>query len=858
MKMKTLFLAIGALLLTANLCGQTPGGFDAGKLQLDEKHLLLNAYATDEELKSPYVAATLQTLGELSADRRTLTLPAGTTVYVAPGVYWTDETYKQGFPFDESGFVIDPPNVGLTIVGDNLSFIGLTADAKDVHICANRGEGGARGLGANGSWYTLAVSTGFRAENITIANYAQEDLVYDRDPSQNMPKRIDSMNHAEVLRGAGGTLDRMYFKNVRFIGYLNMMAGFSPLRAYFKDCAFQCTDDSIFGGNINVYENCTFYNCGDHPSAVAASAGGINALLGCTMIGMPQMTSPQLNFNKVSRGNGAEATSIYAIIDTRFVGRTLRAEWENVVREDARHAVSNNTIGEDARPLVISPAQPQTSVTYAGEALHAFKVGNQYNVYNLLKGTDGWNPAEQDLSRWAPYSNLPYRFLIGVTGQTLYSERTGGDNTAVLTPAPAPAGSGNAEKTAWTYDRSLLNGSVDPATGVLTLAAKPNTTGAIVKTVVTGTLPNGIPAGATLFIRPVPVAAPVLSGAALTVGNDRVSLSYSLDQSYKDVSMIEWYRESGPNTTNSIHIGTMKNDEAGLFTDDPYKLYPLSKYDVGSYLRAVITPKYEFGPAAAPITVYTDRAIAAADVKGTSLSTDFRNLYVALENHTTTTGRWFFDRADEIDTQEPWGWGIGTNGSEGLWGLMNNTRAKNTRFVFAQPGQYGDMSLQLDYSTGKVEGQGFGGSGCYLDIYIKYDPATRTGYGLRVERVPATTSGTQWTLYRYDGNEQTALTEGVLTAAFMPKSVITVSVRGNTLRVAASTRSAKTPLQTAQNLPATVDLSWTDPSGDLGKNGFGGFGFRINNSGNASYIYGGAGTNNCVMLHSVKIDADGK
>ena len=140
------FLALAALLPGAVCSAQ-----DYSQLKLDETHLLLNAYATPEELASPYVAATLQTLGELSADRRTLTLPAGTTVYIAPGVYWTDETYRQGFPFDDSGFVIAPPNVGLTLLGDNISFIGLSGDPEDVRIAGNRGEGGAKGQGAGGN-----------------------------------------------------------------------------------------------------------------------------------------------------------------------------------------------------------------------------------------------------------------------------------------------------------------------------------------------------------------------------------------------------------------------------------------------------------------------------------------------------------------------------------------------------------------------------------------------------------------------------------------------------------------------------------------------------------------------------------
>ncbi len=825
-------------------------------VQVDEKHRLLNAYASEEELKNPYVAATLQTLGTLSEDQRTLTLPEGTTVYIAPGVYWTDLTYRQGFPFDDSGFVIPAPNIGLTVLGDDISFIGLTADPKDVHICGNRGEGGAKGLGASGSWYTLALSTGFRGRNITIANYAQEDLVYPRDPSQNIPKRIDSKNHAEVLRPAAPGIDRMHFENVRFVGYLNMMAGFSPVRSYFKDCTLQCTDDAIFGGKMNVYENCTFYLYDSHPSFSGASAGGLNAILGCKMIGMPQMTHTHLSLAKSASGNGAAASSIYAIFDTEFLGRIESVEWANKVPEDARHAVSGNTIGTDKKPLTISSDQPQTSVVYTGEALKAFKVGDRYNIYNLLKGTDGWDPRGQNCAEWAPYADLPYRFLIGSTGKVLRSDQTGDANRVVLTAAPAPASSVDLSRIVWKYDATLLNGEADPSAGTLTLTAKPNRTGAILETAVTGTLPSGVSAGVTLRIRPVPVPAPVLTSPAITIDRNRATLAYTLDRSeYRDVSRIEWYRETGPNTTDGVHIGTMKNDGDGLFVDDPFQEYALSKYDIGCYLRAVITPRYEFSPvAASSITVYTKRPITADDVTEKSLYTDFKNLYVADESRLTTTGRWFFD--NEGDSVEPWGWGIGTNGSDGIWGLMNNGRSQEPRprFVFAQPGAYGDMTLTLNYSTGKVEGQGFGGSGCYLDIFIKYDPATRRGYGLRVERVPASSNATLWTLYRYDDASQTALTTGILTAAFMPQSTLTLSVTGNTLRVKASTKSVKTPLQIQQNLPGTVDIAWTDPSGALSKNTFGGFGFRIHNSGSSSYSYG-PGTNNCVMLHNVKVDA---
>ena len=827
-----------------------------GHLQLDETHRLLNAYATPEELANPYVAATLQTLGELSPDRRTLTLPAGTTVYIAPGVYWTDETCRQGFPFDDSGFVIAPPNVGLTLLGDGISFIGLTDDPDDVRICGNRGEGGAKGLGATGSWYTLAVSTGFRAENITIANYAQEDLVYPRDPSQNLPKRIDSKNHAEVLSGASRDIDRMEFRNVRFVGYLNMMAGFSPKRAYFKDCFFQCTDDSVFGGGINVYEHCTFHHFGSHPTWSGAQAGGINVLLGCELVGMPQMSHPFLSFAKnAAPGNGARASAIYAVIDCHFSGRIGEVIWENRIREDARYAVHGNTIGEPRRPLVISPEAPQLSVEYDGDALKAFKVGEEYNVYNLLKGNDGWDPKGQYRPEWAPYANLPYRFLLGYSGKELDSAARGEGNLVTLTAAPVPASSVDLRQARWSYDSTLLEGSRDASGGVLTLQARPNESGAIIETPVECVLPNGVSAGVTLRILPVPVEAPVLTvDEPIRIRDGKAHVSYTTDHpEYRDVSRIDWYRMTG---TEYIHVGTSRSDAEGLFPDDPFVDYPLTRDDVGYRLCAIITPKYAFSPEGLPCVVETRRAVRARDVRTKALETDFKNVFIGTEDPVTTRGRWFFDKPE--GGPDPWVWGTGSNGSDGRWGLCNNMRTDHPPLlVYGRDGRVGDMALTVDYSSSKVEGQGFGGSGCYLDVMVKYDPATRSGYGVRIERVPATTNGTLWTLYRFADGERAALTQGVLTAAFMPQSSLTVSVKGNTLQVSASTQSERTPLQVSENLPGRLDLSWTDPSGDLGRNGCGGCALRIYNSGTPGYRYNAA-SNNCVMLHRVRLESDGR
>ena len=114
-----------------------------------------------------------------------------------------------------------------------------------------------------------------------------------------------------------------------------------------------------------------------------------------------------------------------------------------------------------------------------------------------------------------------------------------------------------------------------------------------------------------------------------------------------------------------------------------------------------------------------------------------------------------------------------------------------------------------------------------------------------------------WTLYRFAGNEKSPLTQGVLAGTFMPQSTLTVSVEGDTLRVQASTESERTPLQVQEQLPPVLDLRWTDPDGELGRDRSGSCALRIYNSGTPGYRYN-AMSNNCVMLHRVRLEKEEK
>ena len=92
-------------------------------------------------------------------------------------------------------------------------------------------------MGSNGNWNVIGIGTNFSAYDLTIANYTSHDLVFPRDPSKNLPRRGDARVQAQTITGAGGALDKMYFENVRFVSFLNLIA-IGPATSLFQELVF--------------------------------------------------------------------------------------------------------------------------------------------------------------------------------------------------------------------------------------------------------------------------------------------------------------------------------------------------------------------------------------------------------------------------------------------------------------------------------------------------------------------------------------------------------------------------------------------------------------------------------------------
>lgn len=111
-------------------------------------------------------------------------------------------------------------------------------------------------------------------------------------------------------------------------------------------------------------------------------------------------------------------------------------------------------------------------------------------------------------------------------------------------------------------------------------------------------------------------------------------------------------------------------------------------------------------------------------------------------------GQWTIDCHKPLDTQaynwqpdhnrSAWGYAEGVDGAEGSWGLVQVQRGARLMFTPAheeEPTVNQTCCITLDPC--KSPGQGFGSAtGQYLDICIKFDTHTLTGYGLRLIRTP--------------------------------------------------------------------------------------------------------------------------
>ncbi len=744
-------------------------------------------------------------------------------VYIAPYVYWIDDPDD---PAIREGINGDPVPYGLWMDVSYLSLKGLTADPRNVVLAVNRGQND----GAKGNYTMFYINgTGTHTENLTMGNYCCVDLEYPLDPSLSREKRTSTITQSQLCltNGAKITAD-----NCRFVSRLNSCPFVGGSRILFTDCHFECTDDSLPTGA--VYLDCDFDFYSSKPFYNTTGTGSV--LLNCTF-----------NIRHTSDQYLTKAGGVVAIIDGAFNSTTKDQYigWTPNPAESLRCYGSNVTVnytyadGEETKTDTVKNYQidakaPYDNVDITGkEALCAYRVeaGGQviYNVYNLLRGADDWDPLGQKdaIQAASPdgkdYTSLPTRLSCSPANTMI----TDGETASISTSFTGFTRAADArEKITWSMEDSLKDyiTLTDQGDGTCKAFCK-NQTLAPVSGMIYATSASGLAAGCYVTASPQTQPAPSFtSRPTMSLDAGAFTLTYALSNQelLKDTSSISWYRCSDAKGKNSILTATTTNNS-------PKKTYTLTYDDIGYYIMAVIRPAQQITYMGDEVSLVSSEPVKLSDVTADSyhFTTDFSDFATSRQGR-VIPGFWVRDvyeawREDVTlrpSAQNGWKYGLGAvgYGSEGLYGLLPIQRGARLMYV-PLPGEYGDMALTLVMNPEKNAGQGFGSAGQYMDIFIKFDPATLTGYALRLERVTSSGRGVQAALVAYKNDTVEYISEKVMTSAFNAECTVNLSAKDGKLSATVTTTHSQSSEQQAEGLNHSVQLE-----ADITENNYGGMG----------------------------------
>ena len=694
------------------------------------------------------------------------------TVYIRPGVYWIDDPDDTTVKVGKNGR--EP--FGMTVRCSYLSLVGQGLVPQDVVLASQRGQ--TQGAIGNFTMFDFWVKT-LNVENLTMGNYCNVDLIYPRNPRLNRQKRSDAITQAHVGYVHGDTLKAC---RVRFISRLNLNPLNGARYSYYEDCHFECTDDALNG--TAIYRDCNFDFYGQKPfwSTRGAGAMFINCLFNA------KSDSRELYFCK----QGGPVT----LIDCRFMAPSdsVYIGWTAYPQPWLRCYQSNFTL--NGKPYLVGNRQPQNTL-------------QPLMLNESLQKT--------------PYLDISQHEATLLTGQ---------DTLRLTCP----------ETVRWSIPTGYESFvSLSPVNEGSTFVIPTNNTDEMADFCIIASTEDGREAACHVVVKPSILPPPAFRKRPRIVQKkDCLQLDYQLDlKGRRDESRITWYR-------NNIPVSTTH--------DKPERVYFLTAADRGQQISATMEPKHQrstYGSAVSSSIKLSSLPGHTSSTSKTTLFTDFRDFPCEWQPQ-ILPGYWTVDGYKPQDTaafpwafdvQKPmWEYGEGFNGAVGK-GLLQAQRGARLMYtpVSRSAGNvsrlYGDMSLTLQVDPTKTAGQGFGSAtGQYMDVCLKFNTQTLTGYGLRIIRTTKHAKAVDFLLVRYNNGVVTPISEAVSSTCYRTGCTIFLDFNGNQLSASVST---KTPRPADSVLPHEVKLT-----AQVEPNAFGGV--HIQHTGSCG--------ESTTMIHSVMVE----
>ena len=808
-------------------------------IQLSETAIYLDGSLSDElAAQYPYVYNDITKA--LSADAlKNGTADKPMTVYVAPYVYWIDDPAATDTVQKTEGYSVP---YGIVVNSDYLTIKGLTGNPDNVVLAGNRGQSHA----SNGNYtmFRFNCSGALTVKNITIGNYCSVDLDYPLMSELNQAKRTDTITQAQLADMSG---DKMFADNCNFISRLNLVPISGASRNLYNNCHFESTDDAL-NGNA-VYVGCDFDFYGNRPLYSSYNTG--STFLGCTF--NCKILNVEAEPTQFFTKEGGTITAVDCVYNSNL-SVPISIGWTKTPSTSLKCYQSN--IIHNGQSITIGGEGAKETVDMTGKSvLDAYKVVSggktYYNTYNLLKGSDDWDPlGVKDVIKAAGQDTVATQ--LSITSDV--TEIESGKETASIGGTVNYFYGTNDTTQKITYsvsdeDKAYVK-LTDNGDGTCKVEGT-NNDDAAKKVIINASTESGLEAAVGITVKPSKIEAPAFTKAPVITNDGQGSLKvdYSLDLgSREDMSAISWYRCTDAEGSNKVLVAVTRNDS-------PEYTYKLTAGDVGYYIMAKVESKNIRSDYGTPVNTVYDKAIGVKDVRSKNLATDFSN-FPNIKQSEIKAGFWTVDynrpadtesfgKWQRADTEEPWVYGVTGNGCVGV-GLYQGTQGSRLMYTPVE-GTYGDMSLKLVVDPAKTTGQGFGSAEQYMDVLLKFDTSTLTGYGLRIIRIKASSNAVTFVLVKYDNGAVTEISDEVIASCFVTGCTISLKTEGNKLTAHVETPTEQLADQAAKGYPHVVDLT-----ADIEANSFGGV--AIQHAG----TLGAGGWQNTTMLHNLDITWEGE